>query len=413
MRAELITIGDELLFGQTVDTNAAYIGEKFAEAGVELVYHTTVGDQAEDLIGAIGLAMNRVDFVLITGGLGPTHDDITKKVLCKFFKRQLVFHEDILKSLEKRYSDLGIVMPPINQNQALLPQGAKFIENKVGSALGIIFEEHGKTLVSVPGVPAEMEAMVTDSIIPMLLQKSGGQIIIHRKIRTIGIMESAIFEKVKDIIDEKSFIKVAFLPSYKGVDIRLTAHTDDRAKAESALTELEQKYRERIGKYIFGYDNDELPAVVGFLLTEKKQTLAVAESCTGGLLGKTITDISGASAYFKGGVISYANEIKVDLLNVPPVAIEAHGAVSSETVKFMAEGVRERCGADIGVAITGVAGPTGGTPEKPVGLVYIGLASASETKTKEYRFKSNRAATRLRSTYAALDLIRKHLLEIE
>lgn len=413
MRAELITIGDELLFGQTIDTNAAFIGEKFAEARVELAYHTTVGDQAEDLIGAIGLAMNRVDFVLITGGLGPTHDDITKKVLCKFFKRQLVFHEDILKSLEKRYSDLGIIMPPINQNQALLPQGAKLIENKVGSALGMIFEERGKTLVSVPGVPAEMEAMVTDSIIPMLLQKSGGQIIIHRKIRTIGIMESAIFEKVKDIIDEKSFIKVAFLPSYKGVDIRLTASTDDRAKAESAINELTEKYKNRIGKYIFGYDNDELPAIIGFLLNEKKLTLAVAESCTGGLLGKTITDISGSSAYFKGGVISYANEIKIDLLNVPPVAIEAHGAVSSETAKFMAEGVRERCGADIGVGITGVAGPAGGTPDKPVGLVYIGLASANDTITKEYRFKSNRAATRLRSTYAALDMIRKHLLEIE
>jgi nicotinamide-nucleotide amidase len=413
MRAELITIGDELLFGQTIDTNAAFIGIKLAEAGVDLVYHTTVGDQAEDIIGAIGLAMNRVDFVLITGGLGPTHDDITKKVLCKFFKRQLVFHEDILKSLEKRYSDLGIVMPPINQNQALLPQGAKLIENKIGSALGMIFEERGKMLVSVPGVPAEMEAMVADSIIPMLMQKSDGQIIIHRKIRTIGIMESAIFEKVKDIIDEKSFIKVAFLPSYKGVDIRLTARTDDRTKAENAITELIEKYKNRIGKYIFGYDDDELPAIIGFLLNEKKQTLAVAESCTGGLLGKTITDISGSSAYFKGGVISYANEIKIDLLNVPPIAIEAHGAVSSETAKFMAEGVRERCRADIGVAITGVAGPTGGTPEKPVGLVYIGLASNKDTITKEFRFKSARAATRLRSTYAALDLIRKHLLEIE
>lgn len=413
MRAELITIGDELLYGQTIDTNAAFIGEKFAEAGVDLAYHSTVGDQADDLISAIGLAMNRVDFVLTTGGLGPTHDDITKKIICKFFKRQLVFHEDILKALEKRFSDLGIAMPAINQNQALLPQGAKFIENKVGSALGIVIEERNKILIAVPGVPAEMEAMVVDSIIPMLIQKAGGQAIVHRKLRTVGIMESAIFEKVKDIIDEKSFVKVAFLPSYKGVDIRLTAQTDDRIQAETALAELVEMYKERIGKYIFGYDNDELPAVVGFLLNEKKQTLAVAESCTGGLLGKTITDISGSSAYFKGGVISYANEIKIDLLNVPPVAIEAHGAVSSETAKYMAEGVRARCGADIGVAITGVAGPTGGTPEKPVGLVYIGLASGKDTITKEFRFKSTRAATRLRSTYAALDMIRKHLLEIE
>ncbi|NLI15295.1 MAG: competence/damage-inducible protein A [candidate division Zixibacteria bacterium] len=413
MRAELITIGDELLFGQTIDTNAAFIGEKFAEAGVELAFHTTVGDRADDLIGAIGLAMNRVDFVLTTGGLGPTHDDITKKVLCKFFKRQLVFHEDILKSLEKRYSDLGIAMPPVNQNQALLPQGAKFIENKIGSALGLIFEERDKILIAVPGVPAEMEAMVTDSIVPMLLQKTAGQVIVHRKLRTTGIMESAIFEKVKDIIDEKSPIKVAFLPSYKGVDIRLTVRADNRAKAESALNEMTEKYKERIGKFIFGYDNDELPAIIGYLLNEKKLTLAVAESCTGGLLGKTITDIPGSSAYFKGGIISYANELKINLLSVPPIAIEAHGAVSSETARFMAEGIREKCGADIGVSITGVAGPTGGTPEKPVGLVYIGLASDKNTITKEFRFKSNRATTRVRSTYAALDMIRKHLLEIE
>jgi nicotinamide-nucleotide amidase len=413
MRAELITIGDELLFGQTIDTNAAFIGEKFAETGVDLVYHTTVGDQADDLINAIGLALNRVDFVLTTGGLGPTHDDITKKVICKFFKRQLVFHEEILKALEKRYSDLGITMPPINQNQALLPQGAKFIENKVGSALGMIFEERGKTLIAIPGVPAEMEAMVTESIVPMLLQKSAGQVIIHRKLRTIGIMESAIFEKVKDIIDDRSFVKIAFLPGYKGVDIRLTARSDNRAKAEIAIAELEEKYRERIGKYIFGYDNDELPAIIGFLLKEKKLTLAVAESCTGGLLGKTITDISGSSDYFRGGVISYANDIKIGLLKVLPVAIEAHGAVSSETAKSMAEGARETCAADLGLAITGVAGPTGGTQEKPVGLVYIGLASAKETKTKEFRYKSNRQINRLRATYSALDMLRKHLLEIE
>jgi nicotinamide-nucleotide amidase len=413
MRAELITIGDELLFGQTIDTNAAFIGEKFAEAGIDLSYHTTVGDQADDLISAIGLALNRVDFVLTTGGLGPTHDDITKKVLCKFFKRQLVFHEEILKSLEKRYSDLGISMPPINQNQALLPQGTKIIENKVGSALGMIFEERGKTLIAVPGVPSEMEAMVTDNIVPMLIQKAAGQVIVHRKLRTIGIMESAIFEKVKDIIDDKSFVRIAFLPSYRGVDIRMTARTDDRAKAETALAELEEKYRERIGKYIFGYDNDEMPAIVGYLLTEKKLTLSVAESCTGGLLGKTITDISGSSAYFKGGVISYANEIKIDLLNVPSVAIEAHGAVSAETAKFMAEGVKTGCGSDLGLAITGIAGPSGGTPEKPVGLVFIGLASSKETKIKEFRWKSNRQTIRLRSTYAALDMVRKHLLEIE
>jgi nicotinamide-nucleotide amidase len=413
MRAELITIGDELLLGQTIDTNAAFIGEKLAEAGIDLAYHTTVGDQSDDLISAIGLALNRVDFVLTTGGLGPTHDDITKKVICKFFKRQLVFHEEILKALEKRYADLGIAMSPINQNQALLPQGAKFFENKIGSALGLVFEERGKILIAVPGVPAEMEIMLVDHVIPMLKQKAPGKVIIHRKLRTIGIMESAIFEKVKDLIDEKSFIKVAFLPGYKGVDIRLTAYSDDQPKATQAIAELETKFVERIGKYTFGYDEDELPEVIGKLLKTKSLTLAVAESCTGGLLGKILTDISGSSAYFRGGVIAYANEIKIGLLGVPSLAIESHGAVSSETAKFMAEGARENCGASLGLAITGVAGPTGGTTEKPVGLVYIGLASPEGTKTKEFRFRSDRQIIRTRAAYAALDMVRKFLLGIE
>jgi len=412
IKAELITIGDELLYGHVLDTNASFIGEKVAEAGIELVYHTTVGDQAENLINAIAQAMNRVDIVLTTGGLGPTHDDITKKIICKYFKRQLVFHEEILKELEKKYKAQGIKMPAINQNQALLPQGAKFLENSIGSALGIVIEEHGKTFVSMPGVPSEMKLMVTEQLMPLLKKLALGQVISHRKLRTIGIMESVIFEKVKDIVEEKSIIEIAFLPSFRGVDIRLTAKAKDGAEAKQAIEALEARFTERIGKYIFGYDNEELPDIIGKLLRERNATIAVAESCTGGLLGKLFTDIPGSSEYFLGGVIAYSNDIKTKILNVPALTLERHGAVSAETARHMADGVRNLTGAMIGVSITGVAGPTGGTLEKPVGLTYVGLATPDGLKSKDLHYGKDRERNRQRAAYSAMDVVRRYLKNI-
>lgn len=411
--AELITIGDELLYGQTIDTNAAFIGEKITETGIELVYHTTVGDDSETLLNAIAQAMKRVDIVLTTGGLGPTHDDITKKIICKYFKRQLVFHENILKELEEKYKAQGMVMPPINQNQALLPQGAKFFENRIGSALGIIFQENGKIFISMPGVPSEMKIMINEQVLPYFKEKISGQIkIIHRKLRTIGIAESAIFEKVKKIIDEKSPVKIAFLPSFRGVDIRLTVKIDNKVKADEAIAKVEKRFMEIIGKYIFGYDNDELPDIIGKQLMDRGLTIAVAESCTGGMLGKIFTAIPGSSAYFLGGVISYSNDIKTKILNVPAITIERHGAVSAETAKYMADGARKLTGASIGVAITGIAGPAGGTPEKPVGLTYIGIAVEDGIKAKDFHYGKDRRHNRLRACYSALDMVRRYLNDI-
>jgi nicotinamide-nucleotide amidase len=413
MHAELITIGDELLFGQTIDTNAAFIGDKLAEAGIDLMYHTTVGDQSEILLNAIGLALNRVDIVLATGGLGPTHDDITKKVICKFFRRQLVFHEEILKELEKRYANMGVPMPAINQNQALLPQGAKFIENRIGTALGLIFEERNKILIAMPGVPTEMKYMITEHVVPMLKQRGAAQAIVHRKIRTVGVSESSLFEKIKELIDEKSAIKIAFLPSYKGVDLRLTIKSDNSDKANQTLAELEAKIIERIGKYVFGYNNDELPEVIGKMLLGRGATLAVAESCTGGLVGKLLTDIPGSSAYFMGGAIVYSNELKTKLLGVPSVTIEQHGAVSAETARYMAEGIKNISGATLGLSLTGIAGPDGGTPEKPVGLTYIGLATPVTTNAREFRYTSDRDGNRVRAASTALDMVRRYLAGID
>jgi nicotinamide-nucleotide amidase len=413
MKAELITIGDELLYGHVLDTNAAYIGEKLTEAGIELIYHNTVGDKAEHMINAIAQAMNRADIVLTTGGLGPTHDDITKKIVCKYFKRQLVFHEDILKELQQKYTAQGLTMPAINQNQALQPQGAKFLENKIGSALGIFIEEHGKTFVSMPGVPTELKLMVDEQLGPILKSKSTGRVIIHRKLRTIGIFESAIFQKVKSIIEEKDKIDIAFLPSFRGVDIRLTTKSDNEEKAREAIDNIEARFTEKLGKYIFGYDNDELPDLIGKSLISRGQTVAVAESCTGGLLGKIFTDIPGSSQYFLGGVIAYSNDIKSRILNVPTTTLEKYGAVSAETAKSMAEGLQNLTGASIGISITGIAGPDGGTEEKPVGLTYIGLATPDDTKVKEFHYGQQRKRNRQRAAYSALDMIRRYLKGIE
>lgn len=410
MNVELITIGDELLSGNTIDTNAAFIGKKLMEAGIDLVYHTSVGDNAELILSALGIAMNRVDAILVTGGLGPTHDDITKKTLCKFFKRQLVFHEEVLRDLTQRYTQLGMTMPAVNQNQALLPQGAKFIENKIGSALGLVFEESGKLLVAMPGVPAEMMPMLTDHVIPMLKQKESGISIIQKTIRTTGIMESAIFEKVRDLIDENQQIKIAFLPSYKGVDIRLTMKSASSQKAQQTIDELIDKLKSRIGRYIFGFDNDELPAVVGNLLKERGMTLAVAESCTGGLVGKIMTDIPGSSDYFLGGIIAYANSVKVNVLNVPADIIENYGAVSKETASAMAKGVRALTDASIGLAITGIAGPGGGNQEKPVGLTFFGLCDEKGTLIEEHRYGTDRERNRLRAAYTAINFVRRRLI---
>ena len=413
MKAELITIGDELLYGHTIDTNAAFIGEKIAEAGIELVYHTTVGDEPGSMLNAFALAMNRSDIVLTTGGLGPTHDDITKKVICKYFKRQLVFHEEILVELEKRYKTMGIKMPPINQNQALLPQGANFLRNRIGSALGIVMEERGRIFVSMPGVPSEMEIMVVEEVIPFLTKKIGGQAIVHRRLRTFGLMESALYEKVKNIVEEKSIVSIAFLPGYHGVDIRLTAKSAKKDEARRIISDMEKRFLEKIGDYVYGFDTDELPAIIGKILAERKMTIAVAESCTGGLLGKMITDIPGASAYFLGGVIAYANAIKMKLLHVPSETLENYGAVSEQTAVSMAEGVRKLTGADIGVSITGIAGPDGGTAEKPVGLVLVGISAVGRSEVKQFKYGLSRERTRNRSAYAALDMVRRFLQSLK
>lgn len=399
-----------------MDTNAPYVSERITAAGAEVIWRTTVGDDIEAITEAIGRGIQRADIVISTGGLGPTHDDITKKAVCRYFKRPLVFYDNILKKIEKRFQDRGIKMPAINQNQALLPQRAEFIDNPIGSAVGIVIDEDGRLFVAVPGVPSEMRAMVDGWICETIRERSAGSTTLHRKIRTVGIIESVLYEKLADLIDSKQRsgerVDIAFLPSWGGVDVRLSVKTKDQEAGQKAIRDFDEKISERVGKYIYGYDNVTLPEVVGRILREKNLTIAVAESCTGGLLGKMITDVPGSSDYFLGGIIAYSNELKMKFLTVPQIILEKYGAVSAECARYMAEGAVQNLGANIGISVTGIAGPDGGTEEKPVGLVYVGFSVSGKSTSREFRFGNDRERNRERSAVVALEMARRYLLNM-
>ena len=410
MKAEIIIIGDEILYGQTIDTNSAFIAEKLGELGVEVNYKTAVGDEVKKIVEAVHLAQRRVDLTITTGGLGPTSDDLTVKAIAKAFKRTLIFHPEILKKIEARFKTRGIEMPKINQNQALIPQGAKTLENPLGSAPGILIEEDKKIFIALPGVPKEMKAMLEQEVIPRLKTKIGKTKIVHRKIRTTGIIESKLYEKIKDLLKDLIEIKVAFLPGYQGVDLRLTANLKTSSKSKDALTQLEEKIKERIGEFIYGYDEQTLEEMVGKILKEKGKTLSLAESCTGGMVAARITNISGSSDYFERGVVSYSNQTKMEILGVPKELLDKFGAVSPEVALAMAKGIRQISKTDLGLSVTGIAGPTGGTKEKPVGLIYIGLADSQKSWVEKFLFGQDRMINRERASQATLNMVRLYFL---
>lgn len=410
MKAEIISIGDEIMYGHTIDSNSAYISQRLAELGIEVVYQTSVGDEVARIVEAINQARQRVNLIITTGGLGPTHDDVTMKGIVKAFKKNLVFHPEILEKIKQRYEKRGMEMPQINQNQALIPQGAKHFDNLVGSAPGILIQEDKVTFIALPGVPREMKYLLDEQVVPYLLtQKIAGKIV-HKKIRTTGIVESALYEKVEEVIKETKEVKIAFLPGYQGVDIRLTTVPKAGRAAEGAVGQVEKKILDRIGEFVYTTDSESPEELVGRLLKEKKMKLAVAESCTGGLLASKITNIPGSSEYFDRGVVTYSYQAKTQLLGVPEKMINQHGAVSPQVAEAMARGAVKISGAEVGVGITGIAGPGGGAEEKPVGLVYIGLANKQKAWVEKFLFGDDRQIIRERSSYAALNMIRLHLL---
>ena len=409
MKAEIISIGDEIMYGHTIDSNSAYISQRLADLGIEVVYQTSVGDEVSRIVEAINQARQRVNLIITTGGLGPTHDDVTMKGIVKAFKKNLIFHQEILEKIKQRYEKRGMEMPQINQNQALIPQGAKFFDNAVGSAPGILVQEEKITFIALPGVPREMQYLTDNEVVPFLSKQKIAKNIIHQKIRTTGIVESALYEKVENVVKESKDVKIAFLPGFHGVDIRLTVSARDEKSGKILIEQVQQKIMDRICEFVYSTDSESQEELVGRLLREKKMKLAVAESCTGGLLAAKITNIAGSSDYFDRGVVTYSNQAKTQSLGVPEEMMKKHGAVSQQVAEAMAKGVVKISGAEVGVGITGIAGPTGGTTEKPVGLVYIGIANKQKAWVEKFLFGDDRQIIRERSSYAALNMIRLHL----
>jgi len=411
MRAEIITIGDELLYGQLQDFNSSFISQRLTTEGIDVVFKTSVGDDINRIAEAINIARSRADVIIASGGLGPTSDDLTKKAVVKAFKRNLIFHQEILKQIEDSFHKRGNPMPKINQNQALIPQGSKALSNLWGVAPGIYIEDKEFLFFALPGVPEEMKWMLENEVLPILKVKKPKHFILHKKLKTTGISESALYEKIEKLIDPKKEINVAFLPGFLGVDIRLTAESGDENQAKARIDKFEQDIREVLGNYIYGTDDQTLEEVLGELLLERKKTIAVAESCTGGLIAARFTNISGSSKYFERGVVTYSNEAKTELLNVPMEIIEKYGAVSEEVAILMAEGVRKAAKTDFGLSVTGIAGPTGGTPQKPVGLVFIGFARENDSFGQKFLFGEDRNSNRERTAQAALNLVRLFLIK--
>ena len=410
MIAEVIAIGDELLIGQIVNSNAAWLGEQLSMLGIPMRYATTVGDQHDDIKRCLELAWSRADIILLTGGLGPTHDDITKKVVAEFFgSSEIATDERVLQHVKDLFAKRGMVMSPLNLAQAQVPAGAKVLWNEFGTAPGLLFEKDHKYCAVMPGVPAEMKGIFTGPLLPLLRERAGNNIIRHRTIRTFGIAESALAEILSPVSDLERFGKIAFLPSYTGVSVRISVTSCTSAQADDAIRQAESLIKAKAGKYIYGYDNETLEEVIGAKLRAKQATLAVAESCTGGLIANRLTNISGSSEYFERGFVTYSNAAKIALLRVPEQVIAEHGAVSEACARAMASGVREVSGATYGLATTGIAGPTGGTAEKPVGLVWAAVASPQRIGAKSIVFSTDRLINKERFSSFALSLLYRAL----
>ncbi len=412
VRAEIITIGDEILYGQILDTNTQWISFELDKLGIKTIRKSSVGDSAEEITAILNESKSRVDVVFITGGLGPTKDDLTKKILADFFHCSLEMNVDALKDVTEFFLKRGRELTDINRDQALLPTKAQFIPNKQGTAPCMWFDEFGVIWVSMPGVPFEMKAIMENEVIPKLVSHFKTPIIYHKVIKTIGIGESYLSDIIQDWeLSLPKHIKLAYLPSLGIVKLRLTAFGDNldilKANVEAQIDAL----RPLIDSYIFGYNKDEISEVVGHLLLKNKATLALAESCTGGHLSHHFTQISGCSEYFIGGVISYSNEIKKEILHVSESILNIDGAVSESCVSAMAKSIREKFKTTYGMATSGIAGPAGGSVEKPVGTVWIALASEGEVITRKLQLGGNRMQNIHMTSLNSLNLIRRYLLK--
>ena len=416
VRAEILTIGDELLRGEIVDSNKAFLAERLLTLDVECRHQISVCDDPMDMTEAFRIAVGRADIVLVSGGLGPTRDDLTAEVLAQAFGRELCLDESSLETIRAFFKNVGREMSPNNAKQAYFPTAAEVLPNPLGTAPGFMIEEGGSLVFCLPGVPRELHRMMDEEVLPRIASSAAGQrqtrFVSAVLLSTFGIGESTLDAELKDVAAGGD-VSLGFRTSFPDNHLRPIAFGASAEEADRKLAELVSVIRERLGPVLYGEGGEDMPQVVGRLLRERGQTLAVAESCTGGLIAEKLTGVPGCSDYFLGGVVAYANDAKSALLGVPAPVLESHGAVSEPTARAMAEGVRERFGADIGVATTGISGPGGGSEEKPVGLVYVALASSGGTIVEDFVFPLDRVRHRALTAQLVLDWVRRSLLGLE
>lgn len=410
LTAEIIAIGSELLTPDRNDTNSLWITEKLNSIGIEVKLKTIVGDDDARLEETIKDAMRRSRVVIMTGGLGPTEDDITRKIAARAMSRRLLLNEAVLDDIRARFLAWGRQMPEINSRQAMVMEGAEVMPNPNGSAPGMSIEHDGRFVVLMPGPPREMKPMFDNYVLPKLIAKAGDVRVARRVLRVTGLGESAVDEKIAPIYTQYANPQTTILFTRSEIEIHLTAQGKTEQEAELLLDGLAGQLEERLGDAVYSFRGELLEEVIGLKLTVGGYTLSVAESCTGGLIAERLTEIPGSSKYFMEGLVTYSNEAKMRLLGIPPMVIDGYGAVSAEVAEAMAEGVRQRAGTDFGLAVTGIAGPGGGTTEKPVGLVYIALSDDAHTEHRKLMLPGDRHLIRWRSSQAALDLLRRRLI---
>ncbi len=412
--ASIITIGDELLIGQVLDTNSAWIAQQLNKIGIALNNRISVGDDANEIRKALDFASKNSQVVLITGGLGPTNDDITKKVLCDYFDGKLVVNQPSLENVKRLFEKVyNKPVSEVNLKQAEVPDVCEVIQNHRGSAPGMIFKKNDSIFISMPGVPYEMQGIM-EEVIPMLQKKFHVPAIIHKTILTSGIGESALAEKIKDFEDKlPKEIRLAYLPNYGMVRLRLSTSGFDKNKTENAIKNQFTVLKELVKEFMVADEDLTMQQVLGKLLLENKKTISTAESCTGGAIASLITSVAGSSAYFKGSVVSYSNEIKRELLGVKKETLDAYGAVSEQTAREMLSGILKKMNTDFAIAVTGIMGPGGGSEEKPVGTVYVAVGNKEDQVVQKFKQRFSREKNIEVTSVMALNLMRKFLVNAE
>lgn len=411
VKVEIITIGDEILIGQIVDTNSAWMSVELNKAGFEIVQITSVHDDAAHIVASLDLALERADVVLFTGGIGPTKDDITKQTLSRYFGMQLVFNDEVYKNIEQVLVNRSRAVNELTRTQAFVPDGCTVIQNRVGTAPVTWFEKNGKVIVSMPGVPNEMKHIMSTEVIPRLSQRYKTPTIIHKNVIVQGYPESALAMKIADWENAlPADIHLAYLPNYGIIKLRLSGVSEDPLALEFSINQQIAGLTEMLADAIVAYDDTPVEEMIGNLLTAKGMTLSTAESCTGGFIAHKITTVPGSSKYFKGSVVSYSNEVKVNVLNVLSDDIQLYGAVSRQVVEQMADNVRRLLKTDYALATSGIAGPDGGTAEKPVGLVWISVSSPKGVVSREFKFGNVRIQNIERTAQTAM-LMLKEVIE--